>query len=109
MNEYKIEYLHEGHSKCCVFILHTNPDSFSWNCEYVNINKIKPFSGGIKEYEDSYYEAILEYGIKIVEDPVLPIRVKVVDNGYELCGDGVHRMAALRRTNIEKVRVAIFK
>jgi len=107
INEYKIEYLHEGHSKCCAFIIYSNPNLFNICCEYINVQEIKSQPSGNKEWEDSYYEAILEYGKNIAEDPVLPIVVAVTEDGYKLDGDGIHRMAALRRTNIEKVRVAI--
>ena len=109
INDYEIEYFHDGHSRCCAFVIYANPDFFNTYCEYIDVQKIKPVPSGDPEWEESYYEAILEYGKKIVEDPVFPITVKVVGDGYELDGDGINRMAALRRTNIEKVRVAIRK
>jgi len=107
INKYEIEYLHEGHSKCCCFILYSNPDWFKHRCEYVDVQKIKSMPIVEEEWSQSYYEAILEYGKKVVEDPILPITVKVVVGGYELAGDGANRMAALKKTNIDKIRVAI--
>ena len=111
INKYKIEYLHEGHSKCCVFIIDSNVDRWGQYCKCVEVNKIVRQPSGIKELEDSYYEAILEYGKSIIEDPTFPIIVTTTKNGdgYRLDGDGQHRMAAVHRVGIEKIRVLINK
>ena len=107
--KYDIEYFNEEHSRCCAFILYPNPDISNVNCEYIDVQKIEGPISLEKEWEQSYYEAILEYGKKIVEDPVLPIIVKPTKDGYILAGDGIHRVNALKRTSIEKIRVAINK
>jgi len=101
--KYKIEYLNEGHSRCCVFILHSAKKDHE--CRNIEVQKIDSAPSMIIEWEESYYEAIKEYGKQVVEDPVSPICVRKNGDRYKVETDGTHRVNALRRTEVEKIRV----
>ncbi len=102
--DYKVAYFNKGHARCAAFIIFTK---FNKEPRRVPVSKLTAASSMVKEWEDSYYEALLEYGVSIVEDPVMPIVVIKKGDSYHIAQDGVHRVNALKRTEIEKVKVAV--
>lgn len=105
--KYDVEYLNEGHSRCCVFVLYATKTNYEG--KNIEVQKIDSVASMIVEWEESYFEAVKEYGKQIAEDPVSPICVKKNGDRYKVHTDGTHRMNALRRTEIEKIRVIEIK